>query len=152
VVNPIITMKFVPSYLLSIIVLSTASIGQAATYALCIYASPSTMARREDPVSGPAYWQEFGRLNEAMKAAGVLRGGSALLAGDRLRTVRQEKGNVQVRLGAHLPSPLVFSGYFVGEVESDEAAVARTRPIALTSNPTTGAFLSRPVRPAPSVS
>lgn len=123
-VNTSITMKHVLSYLLIVITLSSAQIARAATYALCIYERPSTMARRADPVSGPAYWQEFGRLSEEMKAAGVLRGGSALQAGDRLRTVRREKGSVQVSPGAHLPSSLVFSGYFVVEVESDDAALA----------------------------
>lgn len=98
---------------------------QAAEYTLLIYEAPSEFARRAD--SGPAgqrYWQDYATYGDAMKQAGILRGGAALHGERDARTTTGAGGDIAVVKGAHAASAHTLGGYFVVDVDTLDSALA----------------------------
>lgn len=55
-------------------------VADAAPYTLFVFEAPRELARRADPgPDGTAYWAEYAAFGTRLAAAGVLRGGSAIV-------------------------------------------------------------------------
>lgn len=98
---------------------------QAAEYQLQLFETPQELAKRSDPSpAGQAYWGAFAAYGEALKAAGILRGGAALRAGDEARSVRVRGGKVTTTQPPVAHPPARPGGYFVIDVDSLDTAMA----------------------------
>ena len=135
------------------VLLASASLGllasrpaSAAEFTLLIYETPKEFSKRTDAQAGAAYWQAFAAYGEALKAAGVLRGGMPLQSGDAARVVRNAGGKNTVSAKAHAKSAEHLGGFFIIDVANEAAAItwAAKAPAALT-----GAVEVRPAFPAP---
>jgi hypothetical protein len=95
----------------------------AAPYTLFIYESAGQLALRpgNDPAT-LAYWQAYDAFGKELAAAGVLRGGSALMTGAPVSQV--SAGASMAGAEPYAASPLALGGYFQIDVATDEDAVA----------------------------
>lgn len=137
----------------SMLVLALAAVAAPAPaeeFTLMIYETPADLALRTDAVAaGPAYWQAYAQYSEALKAAGVLRGGAAL-AGDEgvvAVTAAGEAPGAHARFGDGQQTQL--GGYFVVDVADRDAAVAWARKAPALARG--GAVEVRPAYPAPAM-
>jgi hypothetical protein len=111
----------------------------AEPFTLMIWETPEDIALRTDTTeAGQAYWGGYMAFAEAAGAAGVLRGGSALMT---------EAGRI-VTIGATpaAPGPLLLGGYF--QIEVPDLAAARAWAAKLPAA-ATGAVAIQPGYPAP---
>ncbi len=98
--------------LLSLLSAGAVTAAHATEYTLLIYETPAELAKRTDATAvGKAYWASWMEYSQAVKSAGVMRGGAALSVDDDANAVQGE------RLG----------GYFVIDVADREAATAWAR-------------------------
>lgn len=140
---------------------------RAESYTLIIHETPAELARRSDPVDGPAYWRAYAEYSEAMRAAGVLRGGAALAVDARVSRVYRDRPCVgtsaPVTAPAAAPKPSAcatgeasgsgagpetspIGGYFVIEADRLETAQAWA-----ARAPTRGGVDVYPAYPAPAM-
>lgn len=120
----------------------------AAEYQLQLFETPQELAKRSDPSpAGQAYWAAFAAYGEALKAAGILRGGAALRAGDEARSVRVTASRTTVAAPRLAHAPARPGGYFVIDVDSLDTALAwaAKSPTAQTG----GVVDVRPFYPVP---
>jgi hypothetical protein len=94
----------------------------ASSYALCIRETPARIAARTDPQAGPTYWAEFAAFGDQLKAAGILRSGSAFDTRAPSKTVKPGQPSGATALAR--PGADTFGGYFVIEVNSEAESLA----------------------------
>ncbi len=107
-----------------------AATADAAPFTLLIYETPEDLALRTDATDkGAAYWGAYAAIGKEMSAAGVLKGGSALVTG-QVTTV----SGTGPAASAFATSPLALGGYFQIDVADEAAAIvwARKIPAAAT--------------------
>jgi len=120
--------------------LALAAPAAAEPFTLMIYEAPGQLALRTDAgADGAAYWGSYATFAAEAGAAGILRGGQALVT-DPAAIV------TTAGPGAHATAPLALGGYFQIDVTDMDAALdwARRLPAA-----TTGVVEVRPGFPAP---
>ncbi len=99
--------------------------GHTAEFQLQLFETPAELAKRGDTsAAGQAYWAAFAAYGESLKAAGILRGGAALQAGDEARSLRVRAGKSQVQRPPLAHPPARPGGYFVIDVDSLDTALA----------------------------
>ena len=120
-------------------VLLAAAPALAEPFTLMIWETPEDIALRTDTsAAGRAYWDGYMAFAEEAGAAGVLRGGSALMT--------DAAGIVTVGAVAATTAPLVLGGYF--QIEVPDIAAAKGWAAKLPAA-TFGAFAIHPGYPAP---
>jgi hypothetical protein len=94
----------------------------AAPYTLFIYEPPHQLALRPgNDAASMAYWNAYDVFGKELAAAGVLRGGSALVTG---APVSQVTAGTAVDASApYAASPLSLGGYFQIDVPTDADAI-----------------------------
>ena len=112
------------------IIAATLLPAEAAPYTLFIYESPDQLALR--PGTGAetgAYWAAYDSFGKQLAAAGILRGGSALLTGTPVALVRA--GSDTTSAAPYASAPLALGGYFQIDVaaEADAVAWAKQLPV-----------------------
>lgn len=125
-----------------------AGLAPAEQFTLLIYETKSDFAARTDPAKAAKYWDAYGKLGAELQQAGVLRGGSALQAGDTAKTVTVRNGSGAARNGAYANSPNSLSGFFLIEVPNLAAAIAWAEKFPAASS---AAVEVRPTVPNPSM-
>lgn len=118
-------MHAVTRAMLALALAAIAAPAPAEEFTLMIYETPADLALRTEPAAaGQAYWQAYAQYGEALKAAGVLRGGAALVGDDGGVTVvtagDAPGAHAQSRGGPRTP----LGGYFVVDVADRDAALA----------------------------
>lgn len=119
---------------------------RAETYTLFIYETATDLAARTDEKRGPAYWEAFAAYGNQLKEAGVLRGGSALQAGEQAIVVERSEGRRTLMKGAYAKTPTQLGGYFIIDVANLDAAIEWA---GRAPNAGTGAVEVRPAFPSP---
>lgn len=128
--------KLILPFLLPFLLL--AALAPAEQFTLLVYETKADFATRTDRAKAAAYWDAWSKLGAQMQQAGILRGGSALQAGDTAKTITLRNGTRSTRNGAYANSPHSLSGVFLIEVpdlataiswaEKLPAAVVEVRP------------------------
>jgi hypothetical protein len=98
--------------LLALALLAMAGKAKAEQFTLLIYETKADIAARTDKDKAPAYWAAYGGYAQALTAAGIPRGGTALPGNTGGKTVRAS-GQTDAPVAA---SDLELGGYFIIEV------------------------------------
>ena len=114
-------------------------------YALLYNEVPAEMARGEGP-DAPAYWGAWNAYMGAMGAAGIMRGGQALMRPETATTLRIAGGKWQVEDGPFADTKEQLGGFVIIEVADLDAALewAARAPCAVN-----GSVEVRPVMEEP---
>jgi hypothetical protein len=114
-------------------------------FSLLFYETAAEAARGDGP-DAPAYWGAWEAYMGAMAAAGVMRGGNALLKPETATTLRISGGKWAVEDGPFADTKEQLGGYTVIDVPDLDAALhwAAQAPCALA-----GSVEVRPVMPSP---
>jgi hypothetical protein len=118
------------SLLLATTLAACAATAHAAPFTLFIYETAEDLALRSDTTEkGAAYWSAYAAIGKDMGAAGVLRGGSALVT-TKVTTVSA----TGPAASAFAAAPLALGGYFQIDVADEAAAIewAAKIPAAVT--------------------
>jgi hypothetical protein len=129
--------------------LGTINRSTAAEFVLFIYEAPAELAKRTDKTSvGGEYWGSYAKYGEALKSAGVLRGGAALHTNAEARTVLSRNDKPQVLNAPAATAQEQLGGFFIIDVKDRDAAIgwAKKAPSYLT-----GRVEVRPSYPAPTM-
>ncbi len=129
--------------------LGTITRSTAAEFVLFIYEAPAELAKRADksPLGGE-YWGSYAKYGEALKAAGVLRGGAALHANAEARTVLSRHDKPQTLTGPAANAQDQLGGFFIIDVKDRDAAISWAKK---APSYTTGRVEVRPSYPAPTM-
>jgi hypothetical protein len=92
-------------------------------YTILVYEGEADFAARTDAEHQESYWGAFGAYSQALKDAGVLVGGGALLPGHAGTTVRLRGGSRHVQDGPYADTKEQLGGYFVVEAPDLDAAL-----------------------------
>lgn len=114
-------------------------------YALLYNETPAEMARGET-AEAPAYWGAWNAYMGAMAAAGIMRGGNALMRPETATTLRISDGKWQVEDGPFADTKEQLGGFVIIEVADLDAALAWA---ARAPCATAGSVEVRPVMEAP---
>jgi hypothetical protein len=111
-----------------------------------LYNETATERSRADTAEAPAYWGAWSAYMGAMNAAGVMRGGNALMPPETATTLRIAAGKWQVEDGPFADTKEQLGGYVIIEVADLDAALhwAAQAPCAAA-----GSVEVRPVMPSP---
>jgi hypothetical protein len=114
-------------------------------YALLYNETPAEMTRGET-AEAPAYWGAWNAYMGAMAAAGIMRGGNALMPPATATTLRIAEGKWQVEDGPFADTKEQLGGFVIIEVADLDAALewAARAPCA-----SAGSVEVRPVMAAP---
>jgi hypothetical protein len=114
-------------------------------YALLYNETPAEMARG-DTAAAPEYWGAWNAYMGAMAAAGIMRGGNALMPPATATTLRVADGKWQVEDGPFADTKELLGGFVIIEVDGLDAALewAARAPCA-----SAGSVEIRPVMAAP---
>ncbi len=93
-------------------------------YLIITYETPAAVAARTDPTLAPAYWGAWQAYAEALKQAGVLRGGAGLEPPATATTVRVRGDRRLVQDGPFAETKELLGGFFQIEVDDLDAALA----------------------------
>lgn len=107
-------------------------------YALIIYEGENDFQARNDPARRSAYWEGWKAYSEAVKAAGILRGGAGLELPETATTLR----NGHVQDGPYADAKEQLGGFYRIEVPDLDTAMQWARRIPVTA---TGCVEVRPV-------
>lgn len=92
-------------------------------YALLYHETPAELARSET-AEAPAYWGAWNAYMAAMAAAGIMRGGNALMRPQTATTLRIANGKWQVEDGPFADTKEQLGGFVIIEVTDLDAALA----------------------------
>lgn len=92
-------------------------------FALIVYETPSTQAKREHPTEAGPYWAAYTAYSQALGEAGVAAGGAGLQPPAMATTVRLRSGQRQVQDGPFADTKEVLGGFFVVDVPDLDAAL-----------------------------
>lgn len=107
-------------------------------YALIIYEGEDDFQARSDPARQAAYWQGWTAYSEAVKSAGILRGGAGLQGPDTGTTLR----NGHVQDGPYADAKEQLGGFYTIDVPDLDTAMQWARRIPVTK---TGVVEVRPL-------
>src|SRR5438045_1484506 len=82
-------------------------------YTLMFYLSPSEFSARTDPARREAFWGAFLPYMQAVRDAGIFRGGAGLETPDTATTVRVQSGKRLVQDGPYADTKEQLGGFFV---------------------------------------
>jgi hypothetical protein len=92
-------------------------------YTILIYEAPAELGARTDQRRQPAYWGAYRAYTEALKAAGIMTGGSGLQPPSVATTVRQRDGKRQVQDGPYAETKEQLGGYYEIDVADLDTAL-----------------------------
>jgi hypothetical protein len=120
---------------LALALMATALPAAAEPFVLLVHESPDQIALRADPgPAGQAYWAAYAQWGQAAAAAGLMRGGAAMVP-------------VPVAVAGSLPDgALVLGGFF--QIDAPSASIAQEWALKLPAA-ATGAVEVRAVVPMP---
>lgn len=92
-------------------------------YTLMFYLSPSEFSARTDPARREAFWGAFLPYMQAVRDAGIFRGGAGLETPDTATTVRVQSGKRLVQDGPYADTKEQLGGFFIIEVPDLDTAL-----------------------------
>jgi hypothetical protein len=92
-------------------------------YTLMFYMSPSEFSDRTDPAKKAAFWGAFMPYMQAVKDAGILKGGAGLEPPESATTVRVQNGKRSVQDGPYADTKEQLGGFFIIEVPDLDTAL-----------------------------
>jgi len=92
-------------------------------YTLMFYMSPAEFSARSDAEKKAAFWGAFIPYMQAVKDAGIFRGGAGLEAPESATTVRLQDGKRSVQDGPYADSKEQLGGFFIIEVPDLDTAL-----------------------------
>ena len=92
-------------------------------YTLMFYLSPAEFSARTDPAKKAAFWGAFMPYMQAVRDAGVFKGGAGLEPPDSATTVRVQDGKRLVQDGSYADTKEQLGGFFIIEVPDLDAAL-----------------------------
>lgn len=124
-----------------------ATAAAAEPYTLMIFETTGELALRTDPgEAGKAYWAGYGRFAQEATAAGILKGGTALHATEKVSAVTLVGGNAETDAAFDNGAATRLSGFFQIDVASEADAIAWASRIPAAA---TGRIEIRAGYPAP---
>jgi hypothetical protein len=92
-------------------------------YTILVYESETELTARADDRRKAAYWGAYRTYTQALKAAGIMVGGSGLQPPAVGTTVRQRDGQRQVQDGPYAETKEQLGGYYEIEVADLDTAL-----------------------------
>ena len=92
-------------------------------YTLMFYMSPSEFSDRTDPQKQAAFWGAFLPYMQAVKDAGIFKGGAGLEPPDSATTVRVHDGKRSVQDGPYADTKEQLGGFFIIDVADLDTAL-----------------------------
>ncbi|MFI5374473.1 MAG: YciI family protein [Candidatus Rokuibacteriota bacterium] len=92
-------------------------------YTILIYGTPIELGARTDQRRQPTYWGAYRAYTEALKAAGIMTGGSGLQPPSVATTLRQRDGKRQVQDGPYAETKEQLGGYYEIDVADLDTAL-----------------------------
>lgn len=92
-------------------------------YTLMFYMSPLEFSARTDPAKKAAFWGAFMPYMQAVKDAGIFKGGAGLELPDTGTTLRTQNGKRSVQDGPYADTKEQLGGFFIIEVPDLDAAL-----------------------------
>ena len=92
-------------------------------YTLMFYMSSSEFSDRTDPNRKAAFWGAFLPYMQAVKDAGVFKGGAGLEPPDSATTVRVQNGKRSVQDGPYADTKEQLGGFFIIDVPDLDTAL-----------------------------
>ena len=92
-------------------------------YTLMFYLSPEDFSARTDPKRREAFWGAFLPYMQAVRDAGIFRGGAGLEAPDTATTLRMREGKRSVQDGPYADTKEQLGGFFVIDVPDLDTAL-----------------------------
>lgn len=92
-------------------------------YSLLIHEPPEGFAARTDPELQQAYWEGTMRYLQALREAGIFRGGAGLQAPSSATTLRYRDDKLQVQDGPYADTKDQLGGFFIIEVPNLDVAL-----------------------------
>ncbi len=92
-------------------------------YALLFAEPASEVAKRKDPGAAPAYWGAWMGYMDAMREAGIMRGGQGLEPPTLATTLRLRDGQRHVQDGPYADSKEQLGGFVTIEVPDLDTAL-----------------------------
>jgi hypothetical protein len=92
-------------------------------YTLMFHMSPTEFSARADSEKKAAFWGAFIPYMQAVKAAGIFRGGAGLEAPESATTVRVQDGKRSVQDGPYVDSKEQLGGFFIIEAPDLDTAL-----------------------------
>jgi hypothetical protein len=93
-------------------------------YTLLIYEDADAFAARSDPARAAAHLAGWQAYAQALREAGVMTGGAALLGPDAATTVRLRGGERLVQDGPYAETKEQLGGFFIIDVPDLDTALA----------------------------
>ena len=92
-------------------------------YTLMFYMSPSEFSSRTDPQKKAGFWGAFMPYMQAVKDAGIFKGGAGLEPPESATTVRVQGGKRSVQDGPYADTKEHLGGFFIIDVRDLDAAL-----------------------------
>ena len=92
-------------------------------YTIMFYLDTAEFSARTDPQQKAAYWGAFLPYMQAVKDAGIFRGGAGLEPPDSATTVRVQNGKRSVQDGPYADTKEQLGGFFIIEVPDLDTAL-----------------------------
>lgn len=92
-------------------------------YTLMFYMSQSEFSARTDPVQKAAFWGAFLPYMQAVKDAGIFKGGAGLEPPDTATTLRTQHGKRAVQDGPYADTKEQLGGFFIIDVPDLDTAL-----------------------------
>ena len=92
-------------------------------YTLMFYMSPSEFSARTDLAKKAAFWGAFMPYMQAVRDAGIFKGGAGLEPPDSATTVRMQNGKRSVQDGPYADTKEQLGGFFIIEVPNLDSAL-----------------------------
>jgi len=92
-------------------------------YTLMFYMSPAEFSDRTDPDKKAAFWGAFLPYLQAVKDAGIFKGGAGLEPPESATTVRLQNGKRAVQDGPYADTKEQLGGFFIIDVPDLDTAL-----------------------------
>jgi hypothetical protein len=92
-------------------------------YTLMFYLSPSDFSARTDPKRRDAFWGAFMPYMQAVKDAGIFKGGAGLEPPDMATTIKIRDGKRSVQDGPYADTKEQLGGFFIIDASDLDAAL-----------------------------
>ena len=92
-------------------------------YTLMFYMSPSEFSARTDPAKRAAFWGAFLPYMQAVRDAGIFKGGAGLEPPESATTVKVQNGKRSVQDGPYADTKEQLGGFFIIEVPDLDSAL-----------------------------